>query len=103
MRLSKKIVVLLVLSIVFGAISFSYASDENAELIKTLKHKDSKTRQQAASQLMKNGWKPANQSEEIDFYISLLSQKKALTSILNWYRANYNGFTNGFSITSVLL
>lgn len=37
-----------------------------------------------------------HEEKEITSYINLLSQKNALTSSINWYRANYNMFSEGF-------
>lgn len=38
---------------------------------------------------------------EIEHYISILSQGKALTSAINWYRANFPVFTNGLDVGKV--
>lgn len=48
-------------------------------------------------ELLKSIWSK-HQDEEIASYINLLSQKNALTSAINWYRANYNMFIQGFDI-----
>lgn len=71
MKACRKIVVLLALSIIMCCISFAYAVDDTAELVKTLKDKSGKVRQSAAGQLIKMGWKPANESERIDFLIAI--------------------------------
>lgn len=38
---------------------------------------------------------------EIEHYISILGQENALTSAINWYRANFPIFTNGLNIGKV--
>ena len=38
----------------------------------------------------------AHDEDEIASYINLFSQEKALSSAINWYRANYNLFVKGF-------
>ena len=48
-------------------------------------------------ELLKPIWSK-HQDEEIASYINLLSQKNALTSAINWYRANYDMFNQGFDI-----
>ena len=48
-------------------------------------------------ELLKPIWSK-HQDEEIASYINLFSQKKALTSSINWYRANYDLFIEGFDI-----
>ena len=48
-------------------------------------------------ELLKSIWSE-HQDEEITSYISLISQKNALTSAINWYRANYEKFNQGFDI-----
>ncbi|WP_235298184.1 alpha/beta fold hydrolase [Portibacter marinus] len=45
--------------------------------------------------MLKTIWSEHSE-EEVEAYVNILSQKKALTSAINWYRANYNGFVKGF-------
>jgi pimeloyl-ACP methyl ester carboxylesterase len=47
-------------------------------------------------QVLKSIWSE-HEEEEITSYINLLSQTNALTSAINWYRANYNMFSKGFN------
>lgn len=43
----------------------------------------------------------SHSTEEINEYISLFSKKNVLTNILNWYRANFEGFEKGFDIGNI--
>ena len=38
---------------------------------------------------------------EIEHYVGILGQEKALTSAINWYRANFAVFTNGLDVGKV--
>ncbi|SQD77071.1 alpha/beta fold hydrolase [Moritella yayanosii] len=38
---------------------------------------------------------------EIEHYVGILGQEKALTSAINWYRANFSVFTNGLDVGKV--
>lgn len=42
-----------------------------------------------------------HEDAEIEHYISILGQENALTSAINWYRANFPIFTNGLNIGKV--
>jgi pimeloyl-ACP methyl ester carboxylesterase len=46
-------------------------------------------------EVLRSIWSEHKQ-KEITSYINLLSQTNALTSSINWYRANYNRFSEGF-------
>ena len=46
-------------------------------------------------EVLKSIWSE-HEEEEITSYVNLLSQTNALTSTINWYRANYNMFSKGF-------
>ena len=48
-------------------------------------------------EVLKSIW-DKHQDEEIASYVNLLSQQNALTSSINWYRANYELFNQGFDI-----
>lgn len=48
-------------------------------------------------EVLKSIW-DKHQDEEIASYVSLLSQQNALTSSINWYRANFELFNQGFDI-----
>ena len=42
-----------------------------------------------------------HQADEIEHYLSIFGQEKALTSAINWYRANFSIFKNGSEIGKV--
>lgn len=50
--------------------------------------------------LLKSIWSKQSE-EEITSYVNLFSQKNALTSSLNWYRANYDKFNQGFDLGTI--
>jgi pimeloyl-ACP methyl ester carboxylesterase len=39
--------------------------------------------------------------EEIDSYVNLFSRKGGLGAMLNWYRGNFSGFSEGFTIGNI--
>ena len=48
-------------------------------------------------EILKSIWSK-HKDEEIDSYVNLFSQKNALTSAINWYRANYDIFSKGYDL-----
>ena len=50
--------------------------------------------------LLRSLWKDHTE-EDKEAYVELLSQKNALTSAINWYRANFNIFDEGFKTPKI--
>ena len=50
--------------------------------------------------LMRGLWKESD-PKEVEANISILSQKNAATSMINWYRANYNVFAEGINLGKI--
>lgn len=85
--------------------AFSRAYQEDSTQYKASEYmRNFQTKKIPEYMLAKNNYKvlksiwSKHQEEEIASYVNLFSQKNALTSTINWYRANFDIFSKGFDL-----